>query len=95
MITSRKSGQAIVAAAVGLVHRSFALRLSSEILISLVWWSSARNYKNTITNALFMHASAAMYIRHKDKPGYLQNAVNVGFDLSAVPSEVKDFDSNT
>jgi len=41
-----------------------------------VWWSKAHNYKNTITNALFMHISAAMYIRHRDNPGYLQNAVN-------------------
>jgi len=40
-----------------------------------VWWSKAHNYKNTITNALFMHTSAAMYIRHRDKPGYLSNAV--------------------
>ncbi|KAF9642923.1 Six-hairpin glycosidase [Thelephora ganbajun] len=41
-----------------------------------VWWSRARNYKNTITNALFMHISAAMYIRHRDTPGYLQNAID-------------------
>lgn len=40
-----------------------------------VWWSKAHTYKNTITNALYMHVSAAMYLRHKDKPGYLQNAM--------------------
>lgn len=29
-----------------------------------------------------MHVSAAMYLRHPDKQGYLQNAINVGHDLS-------------
>ena len=75
-ITSRKSGQMIVAAAVSSGPGGFVF-WSTETCVFLVWWSKARNYKNTITNALFMHASAAMYLRHNDKPGYLQNAVNV------------------
>ncbi|KAF9790435.1 Six-hairpin glycosidase [Thelephora terrestris] len=56
-----------------------------------VWWSKARTYKNTITNALFMHVSAAMYLRHKDKPGYLQNAVNAWNWLSS--SGLRDSDN--
>lgn len=37
----------------------------------------AHDFKNTITNALFMHTSAAMYVRHNDHPEYLTNAKNV------------------
>ena len=70
---------------------SIPLPFPAEIRMFLVWWSKARTYKNTITNALFMHVSAAMYLRHKDKPGYLQNAINVGLDLSASTTGVTYF----
>ena len=39
--------------------------------------AEAHDYKNTITNALFMHTSAAMYLRHRDKSAYLDNAIKV------------------
>ncbi|KAL1739611.1 glycoside hydrolase, partial [Schizophyllum fasciatum] len=38
-----------------------------------VWWSSAHDYKNTVTNGLFMHLSAALYIRTRNSD-YLDNA---------------------
>jgi len=48
-----------------------------------------RDYKNTITNALFMHTSAAMYLRHRDNPTYLDNAVKVSCCPVGTPSEPK------
>ena len=48
--------------------------------------TEAHDYKNTITNALFMHTSAAMYLRHKDKSAYLDNAVKARSGLSGAPS---------
>ena len=50
----------------------------------------ARDYKNTITNALFMHTSAAMYLRHRDKQVYLDNAVKASCGLSGAPSGTQD-----
>ena len=47
--------------------------------------TEAHDYKNTITNALFMHTSAAMYLRHRDKSAYLDNAVKVMCGLSGAP----------
>jgi hypothetical protein len=83
----------IAVAAVSQVQRSYALPpLKPEH--PLVWWSKARTYKNTITNALFMHVSAAMYLRHKDKPGYLQNAVNVGYDMNTQLDYINDLLEN-
>ncbi|KAJ8481984.1 hypothetical protein ONZ45_g15112 [Pleurotus djamor] len=39
-----------------------------------VWWSSARDYKNAITNELFLLTSASGYIRNRQLTGYLDNA---------------------
>ena len=50
----------------------------------------ARDYKNTITNALFMHTSAAMYLRHRDNSTYLDNAVKVSRRPTGTPSETQD-----
>ena len=49
------------------------------VVMSLRRDIEAHDYKNTITNALFMHTSAAMYLRHRDNQGYLDNAVKVSF----------------
>ena len=47
-----------------------------------------RDYKNTITNALFMHTSAAMYLRHRDNSTYLDNAVKVSCCSTGTTSEI-------
>ena len=41
-----------------------------------VWWSSDHDYKNTVTNGLFMHLSAALYLR-TGTSSYLDNAKKV------------------
>jgi hypothetical protein len=43
-----------------------------------VWWSGAHNYKNAITNHLYLHASAVGYLRKKDQK-YLDNAKKVNY----------------
>ncbi|KAF7340155.1 Six-hairpin glycosidase [Mycena venus] len=42
-----------------------------------VWWSSAKDYKNSITNELFLLVSATGAINFPSNPTYLQNANNV------------------
>ena len=56
-------------------------------VMSLTRNVDARDYKNTITNALFMHTSAAMYLRHRDKSTYLDNAVKVSCGPTGTPSD--------
>ena len=46
------------------------------LILTPVWWSSAKTYKNAITNELFLLTSAQGYSRTKDAK-YLQNAKNV------------------
>ena len=55
--------------------------------ISLTRNVEAHDFKNTITNALFMHTSAAMYLRHRDNSTYLDNAVKVSYCPTSIPSE--------
>ncbi|KAJ6519253.1 glycoside hydrolase family 76 protein [Mycena sanguinolenta] len=42
-----------------------------------VWWSSAKNYKNSITNELFLLVSATGAINFPSNSAYLTNAINV------------------
>ena len=44
--------------------------------ITEVWWSSARDYKNAVTNELFLLTSASGYLRTGNQD-YLTNAKNV------------------
>ncbi|KAJ7785645.1 glycoside hydrolase family 76 protein [Mycena metata] len=39
-----------------------------------VWWSSAKNYKNSITNELFLFVSATGALNFPSNPAFLQNA---------------------
>ncbi|KAF4567449.1 hydrolase 76 protein [Pleurotus pulmonarius] len=42
-----------------------------------VWWSSARTYKNAITNELFLLTSASGFLRNRQLTNYLDNATKV------------------
>lgn len=63
------------------------LPLLSLLLIDLllVWWSSARTYKNAITNELFLLTSAEAYLRTRNGT-YLENALKVSCSLVPIAS---------
>jgi len=61
----------------------------TTVVMSLTRNIDARDYKNTITNALFMHTSAAMYLRHRDNSTYLDNAVKASRCPTSIPLEFK------
>ena len=55
-----------------------------KLTFASVWWSGARDYKNAITNHLFLFTSAEFYRRKKDQR-YLDNAKKVGLQIFAAP----------
>ena len=103
MIILRKSGPVTVAVVVSRSTSNSRYPLNRETLqsggrvsvskettvVSLTRDIDARDYKNTITNALFMHTSAAMYLRHRDNSTYLDNAVKVSCGPTGTPSNLR------
>ena len=72
--------------AVSALHRA----ASSGTHMSSVWWSSDHDYKNTVTNGLFMHLSAALYLR-TGTSSYLDNAKKVRIHQSCLPFYSRNF----
>ncbi|KAJ7480077.1 glycoside hydrolase family 76 protein [Mycena galericulata] len=59
-----------------------------------VWWSSAKNYKNSITNELYLLVSATGAINFPSNPAFLTNA-NLVYNWSTAPSHPETPDTDT